>query len=71
MWNIFFTMLFSVLTISVVTDQNATCFILLFIGLFICVAGIVITHDEQKEKIKTLEKKIERLEKFVGEKNVD
>lgn len=64
MWNMFFTMLFSAVIISSVTDQNTTCSILCLIGLFISLCGVIITEEKQKEKIETLEKKLNEL---VGE----
>ena len=61
MWNMFFTMLFSTLIISVATDQNTTYFILFLIGLFISSCGVIITEKKQKEKIETLEKELKEL----------
>ena len=62
MWNMLFTLSLSGVLITAVTENNLVWFILFSIAMHICAAGIVITHEEQKEKIKNLEKKLEKLE---------
>lgn len=61
MWNMVFTMLFSAVIVSGATDQSITCFILCLIGLFISLCGVITTEEKQKEKIETLEKKLNEL----------
>ena len=67
MWNIFFALFLGSTFLAGATENNSVWFILLNVATLICAAGVVITHEKQKEKIETLENKIEKLEKLVGE----
>lgn len=64
MWNMLFALSLSGVFITAATENNSVWFILFNIATHICVAGVVITHEKQKEKIENLEKKLEEL---VGE----
>lgn len=64
MWNMLFALSLSGVFITAATENNSVWFILFKIATYICVAGVVITHEKQKEKIENLEKKLEEL---VGE----
>lgn len=66
MWNIFFALCLNGVIISAVTNNSVWC-IIFNIAMYICIAGVIITHEKQKEKIKTLEEKVKQLEKLVGE----
>ena len=63
MWNVFFTLSLCGVIISAATKGNSFWFIFFNVAMYICVAGVVLTHEKQKEKIENLEK---RLKERVG-----
>lgn len=67
MWNMFFALNLCGVFITATTESDLVWFIIFKIAMYICVFGEVFTHEKQKEKIKNLEKKIEKLEELVGE----
>ena len=67
MWYIFFTLFLSSTFLAGATENNSVWFIFLNVATVICAAGVMITHEKQKEKIETLENKIEKLEELVGD----
>ena len=66
MWNIFFALCLNGVIISTITGSSVWC-IIFNIAMYICIAGVIITRENQKEKIKNLE---ERLKKLEEDKNV-
>lgn len=66
MWNIFFALFLNGVIISAVTNDSVW-HVIFNIAMYICIAGVIITHEKQKEKIETLENKIEKLEELVGD----
>ena len=70
MWSIYFSMFFSGMMISAMTEDNKIWCLIFYICMMGCVIGKTIAHNKQEKRIEIIEKQLKELEVKNNERNI-